>query len=178
MGDRASDNEDVRNDFLEALLKLFQENPGAEVSVAALCAKAGYSRSTFYCYFDSLPEAHEALEDRVVPTDVLQALVAGGDTVGMEDITGTFLGTLTASKRELTTLFARDVHERFFNKLKAAMKPVFRLQAERAFSMTPFEYDVMAEYLTTAKLSLLRMWALSPHRPGLGVHDESHGRHA
>lgn len=41
MGDRASDNEDVRNDFLEALLKLFQENPGAEVSVAALCAKAG-----------------------------------------------------------------------------------------------------------------------------------------
>lgn len=54
------------------------------------------------------------------------------------------------------------MHERFFNKLKAAMKPVFRLQAERAFSMTPFEYDVMAEYLTTAKLSLLRMWALSP----------------
>lgn len=72
------------------------------------------------------------------------------------------LGTLTASKREPTTLFARDVHERFFNKLKAAMKPVFRLQAERAFSMTPFEYGVMAEYLTTAKLSLLRMWALSP----------------
>ena len=162
MGDRASDNEDVRNDFLEALLKLFQENPGAEVSVAALCAKAGYSRSTFYRYFDSLPEAHEALEDHVVPTGVLQALVAGGDTVGMDDITGAFLGTLTASKREPTTLFARDVHERFFNKLKAAMKPVFRLQAERAFSMTPFEYDVMAEYLTTAKLSLLRMWALSP----------------
>lgn len=162
MGDRASDNEDVRNNFLEALLKLFQENPGAEVSVAALCAKAGYSRSTLYRYFDSLPEAHEALEDRVVPTGVLQALVAGGDTVGMEDITGAFLGTLTASKRELTTLFARDVHERFFNKLKAAMKPVFRLQVERAFSMTPFEYDVMAEYLTTAKLSLLRMWALSP----------------
>ncbi|WP_449134114.1 TetR family transcriptional regulator [Senegalimassilia sp.] len=162
MGDRASDNEDVRNDFLEALLKLFQENPGAEASVTALCAKAGYSRSTFYRYFDSLPEAYETLEDRVVPTGVLQALVAGGDTVCMEDITGAFLGTLTASKRELTTLFARDVHERFFNKLKATMKPVFRLQAERAFSMTPFEYDVMAEYLTTAKLSLLRMWALSP----------------
>lgn len=42
------------------------------------------------------------------------------------------------------------------------MKPVFRLQAKRAFSMTPFEYDVMAKYPTTAKLSLLRMWALSP----------------
>lgn len=54
------------------------------------------------------------------------------------------------------------MHERFFNKLKTVMKPVLRLQAERAFSMTPFEYDVMAEYLTTAKLSLLRMWALSP----------------
>ncbi len=75
MGDRASDNEDVRNDFLEALLKLFQENPGAEASVTALCAKAGYSRSTFYRYFDSLPEAYETLEDRVVPTGVLQALV-------------------------------------------------------------------------------------------------------
>ena len=133
MGDRASDNEDVRNDFLEALLKLFQENPGAEASVTALCAKAGYSRSTFYRYFDSLPEAYETLEDRVVPTGVLQAPVAGGDTVCMEDITGAFLGTLTASKRELTTLFARDVHERFFNKLKAAMKPVFACRPSARF---------------------------------------------
>lgn len=58
--------------------------------MAALCAKAGYSRSTLYRYFDSPPEAHEVLEDHVVPTEVLQALVAGGDTVGMEDITAAF----------------------------------------------------------------------------------------
>ena len=131
MGDRASDNEDVRNDFLEALLKLFQENPGAEASVAALCAKAGYSRSTFYRYFDSLPEAHEALEDRVVPTGVLQALVAGGDAVGMEDITGAFLGYQATVTRATLTLGAALV--------AALVRSAYRAQVSA--QKAPFETE-------------------------------------
>ena len=131
MGDRASDNEDVRNDFLEALLKLFQENPGAEASVAALCAKAGYSRSTFYRYFDSLPEAHGALEDHVVPTGVLQALVAGGDAVGMEDITGAFLGYQATVTRATLTLGAALV--------AALVRSAYRAQVSA--QKAPFETE-------------------------------------
>lgn len=121
----------MRNDFLEALLKLFQENPGAEVSVAALCAKAGYSRSTFYRYFDSLPEAHEALEDRVVPTGVLQALVAGGDAVGMEDITGAFLGYQATVTRATLTLGAALV--------AALVRSAYRAQVSA--QKAPFETE-------------------------------------
>lgn len=121
----------MRNDFLEALLKLFQENPGAEASVAALCAKAGYSRSTFYRYFDSLPEAHEALEDRVVPTGVLQALVAGGDAVGMEDITGAFLGYQATVTRATLTLGAALV--------AALVRSAYRAQVSA--QKAPFETE-------------------------------------
>ncbi len=162
MADRASENAEVRGDFIEALLRLFTESGAGDISVSALCAKAGYSRSTFYRYFESLDEVHEALEDQSVPTKAMERLLADGERAGMEEITGLFLTSLSERKRTFATLFARDTSGRFFAKLKAAMKPVFRMQAERAFDMTPFEYDVVAEYLTTAKLSLLRMWALSP----------------
>ena len=161
MSDCANDSAEVRNDFIEALFWLFREGAPNEVSVATLCAKAGYSRSTFYRYFDSLDEVHEALEYRVIPQKELDSLIKRNRIVDMEDITNVFLSTLSERKSVLSILFAHDASNRFFYKLKAAMKPVFRAQAERAFDMTPFEYDVMAEYLTTAKLSLLRMWALS-----------------
>ena len=162
MSDRTNDSAEVRNDFIEALLRLFREGAPNEVSVATLCAKAGYSRSTFYRYFDSLDEVHEALEYRVIPQKELDSLMERNRIVGMEEITNVFPSTLSERKSVLSMLFARDASNRFFDKLKAAMKPVFRTQAERAFDMTPFEYDVIAEYLTTVKLSLLRMWALSP----------------
>ena len=162
MSDRTSDNAEVRDDFIEALLRLFREGAAGEVSVATLCAKAGYSRSTFYRYFDSLDEVHEALEDRSIPQKELDSLIAGNRIIGMEEITNVFLSALIERKELYATLFARDASGRFLEKLKAAMKPVFKAQAERAFDMTPFEYEVIAEYLTTAKLSLLRMWALSP----------------
>ena len=162
MTDRVSENAAVRNDFIEALLRLFTENAAGDVSVATLCAKAGYSRSTFYRYFNSLDEAHEALEDWALPKQAMQRLLDNGDKASMQDITNLFLMSLSERKQAYAVLFARDASGRFFAKLKSTMKPVFRMQAERAFEMSPFEYDVIAEYLTTAKLSLLRMWALSP----------------
>lgn len=162
MTDRAIENATVRDDFLEALLRLFKENALGEISVGALCTKAGYSRSTFYRYFNSLDEVHEELEDKFIPTKAMNRLIDDGDRAGMEEITNLFLASLSSHKETFAALFSRDTSGRFFAKLKTAMKPVFRVQAERAFDMTPFEYDVIAEYLTTAKLSLLRMWALSP----------------
>lgn len=162
MTNRASESAEVRDDFIEALLRLFKENPTDDISVGALCTKAGYSRSTFYRYFESLEEVHEALENRSVPTSAMERLLEGGGRVGMEEITNLFLESLSERKQTFEILFTHDKNGRFFGKLKASMKPVFRMQAERAFDMTPFEYDVIAEYLTTAKLSLLRMWVLSP----------------
>lgn len=162
MTSRESESAEVRNNFVEALLRIYRARPVGEASVAELCAKAGYSRSTFYRYFDSLDQAHEALEERAVLTKALEKLQADGQRASMEEVTNLFLAALSGNRELYGILFSRDATGRFFNRLKDAMKPVFRTQAERAFDMTPFEYDVLTEYLTTAKLSLLRMWALWP----------------
>ncbi len=162
MGDRTTDCDEVRDDFIEALWRLYREHRTGEVSVGELCAKAGYSRSTFYRHFESLDDVHGALECKAIPRSELDSLLDRDRAVDMEEITTVFLATLSERKELYGILFARDASGRFLEKLKAAMKPVFRAQAERAFDMTPFEYDVIAEYITTAKLALLRMWALSP----------------
>lgn len=167
MTSRESESAEVRDSFVEALLRIYRTRPVSDVSVAELCAKAGYSRSTFYRYFDSLDQVHQALEERAVPTKAMEKLLADGQRASMEEITNLFLAALSGNRELYGVLFSRDSAGRFFDRLKNAMKPVFRTQAERAFDMTPFEYDVFAEYLTTAKLSLFRMWTLSPTDPGL-----------
>lgn len=151
----------VQTDFIEAFFTLYATHEAKDISVALLCDHAGYSRSTFYRQFESIDDVLAALEDAVVPRDVMDGLLVRADEIGMREITSGFLETLAGHKYEYRVLLARDHSMRFFRKLKDAMKPVFRSQAERAFDMTDFEYDVLAEYVTYAKLSLLRMWALS-----------------
>lgn len=152
----------VRNDFVEAFAEMYAELDGREPSVGALCERAGYSRSTFYRQFDSMDEVLDAWEDSVVPYDAMHALLDNAETIGMREITDAFLSSLIARKEPFRILFEHDEKSRFFRKCKDAMRPVFRSQAVRVYNMTSFEYDVFAEYLTNAKLSLLRMWALSP----------------
>ena len=91
----------------------------------------------------------------------MRQIVDNADTIGMREITDLFLDSLCPKRDLYRVLFQHDPRSRFSNKLKNVIKPAFKCQAERVYEMEPFEYDVFAEYLCAAKLTLLRTWALS-----------------
>lgn len=161
MGNKLHDIKTVHTDFTEALMHLYTENNLEDISVVMLCKKAGYSRSTFYRNFNTIDDVMQELEESAIPYQSMNYLLSKSSTLEMEEITNSFLKALVDHKDKYRALFTHDKNMRFTQKLKAVMRPVFRSQAERVFDMKSFEYDVLAEYLTMAKISLLRIWAVS-----------------
>ncbi|MEF2655407.1 MAG: TetR/AcrR family transcriptional regulator [Eggerthellaceae bacterium] len=156
------DSVSIKNDFIEAFVILYAPCGMKGISVNTLCARAGYSRSTFYRTFYSLDNVLEELEDTALPTDAMDTLLENANDIGMETFSKVFLSSLTWRKDFYRVLFLHDKESRFFNKCRKLMFPVFKSQVQRVLDMTEFEYNVLTEYLTTAKVTLLRMWAVHP----------------
>lgn len=163
----ASASREIRDDFVRAFIGMYAERGMAGMSVSSLCDKAGYSRSTFYRHFYSLESVLDEFENRVLPHREMRHLLDNAYAVGMRELTDCFLDCLYQRREYLRVLFLHD-NGRFFDKMREIMRPVFRSQAERVYEMTQFEYDVFAEYLTTAKVTLLRMWSVSDSEASLG----------
>ena len=147
--------------FLAAFKELYAANGMKGLSAAALSAKTGYSRSTFYRYFESVYDLLDLLEIEATPYESMAYLVNNADTIDMVDITNGFLGFFEEKQQLIRILSRHSDDNRYYDRLHECMKPVFRTQAERIYIMEDGEYEVLAEYITNAKLSLLRAWALS-----------------
>ncbi|MDO4889831.1 MAG: TetR/AcrR family transcriptional regulator [Coriobacteriaceae bacterium] len=154
--------------FLAAFKELYAINGMKGISAATLSAKTGYSRSTFYRYYESVYDLLILVETEATPYQNMQFLRDNWDTIGMVEITNAFLYAF-AEKQDLIRMLTKFSDDnRYYERMRECIYPVFRQQAERVYIMEPEEYDVLAEYLTTAKLALLRAWALREVDMGVG----------
>jgi AcrR family transcriptional regulator len=163
----ALDNE-ARRCFIEAFKKLYPANGMRGISGAALAKRAGYSRSTFYRDFESVYDVLRLVEIEATPYQRMKYLLDHADSVGMREITDGFLQSFQEREDLIRMLVQHEDDNRYRERLHDCFLPVFRAQAERVFIMEPGEYDVLAEYITHAKLGLLRIWALDLVPLGLG----------
>ena len=162
-----SDSE-ARQCFIQAFKKLYPEKGMRGISGASLAQKAGYSRSTFYRCFESVYDVLRLVEIEATPYRSMAYLADHADTVDMMDITNAFLVFFEEHRDIIRTLTIHSDDNRYYERLRDCIKPVFRSQAERVYLMEPAEYDVLAEYITHAKLGLLRAWASGDIPMGLG----------
>lgn len=154
--------------FLAAFKELYAANGMKGLSAAALSAKTGYSRSTFYRYFESVYDLLDAVESEATPYENMGYLVDHAEDVGMVEITNAFLAFFEQKEELIRMLTVHRDDNRYYDRMRQCLKPVFYTQAQRIYIMEPREYEVMAEYLTEAKLSLLKAWAASDIDMNLG----------
>lgn len=160
-------SEESRDCFIQAFKELYPQTGMKGLSASTLSARAGYSRSTFYRCFDSVYDVLNAVEKEAMPYEEMAYLIEHANTVNMRQITDGFLGAFRR-KEELIRILGTHNDNSFYARMADCIKPVFRTQAERVYIMEPEEYDIMAEYLTNAKVSLLRLWARSENPMNLG----------
>ena len=84
--------------FLVAFKELYAVNGMKGLSAAALSAKTGYSRSTFYRYFESVYDLLVLVEVEATPYENMAYLVRHANEVDMNDIT---LGEIEAKFADL-----------------------------------------------------------------------------
>ncbi len=158
----------IRSDIIEAFKLLYARQGMSGVSARALAEKSGYSRSTLYRHFPSIYDVLREVEDEAIPREAMHELVERADTLDMRTITDVFLNSFYERRAVICLLTRFEKDNTFFERVAEAIKPVFRAQAERVYVMTDAEYDLFAEYLTYAKLGLLRYWAKDGGEAELG----------
>ncbi|MGI6104758.1 MAG: TetR/AcrR family transcriptional regulator [Raoultibacter sp.] len=165
--DRSNLDDDVRRCFIEAFKKLYEKNGMRGVSGSSLSAKAGYSRATLYRYFESVYDILDLIEAQATPYAEMQYLLENANTVGMVDITDGFLGAFER-REKLIRLLCRHSDNNYLERLSDCIRPVFRAQAKRVYVLEEEEYDILAHYITSAKVGLLKLWAQGETKMGLG----------
>lgn len=159
---------EARSCFIQAFKELYPANGMKGISGATLAKRAGYSRSTFYRNFESVYDVLRLVEIEATPYQRMGYLVEHAHEVNMQQITDGFLQSFSDRADLIGMLCRHEEDNRYFDRLRDCIFPVFRSQAERVFIMKPAEYDVLAEYITYAKLGLLRFWARGLSPLGLG----------
>lgn len=159
-----SETDSIRMQFIRAFETLYEKNGMKGVSAAAVAKEAGYSRSSFYRSFDSVYDVLDAVEIAATPYEEMAFLVQNANTVNMKTFTDVILDAFRKRIRLICMLSRNASDNHYYERMRSCMKPAFRAQAERVYDLADAEYDVLAEYITSAKLTLLRYWAVNYER--------------
>lgn len=164
------DVEDARIHFIRAFEKLYEIDGMRGISAASVAAEAGYSRSSFYRTFESVYDLLSAVEMCATPSREFAYLADHAETVTMEEFTTTILDALVRRERLIRMLTAHAEDNRFYERFRKALKPAMLGQIRRVYILEEPEYDMMAEYITAAKVALMRYWASNDMQPDAIAH--------
>ena len=149
----------AQSHLMQAFEKLYAQHGMKGVSAAAVAKEAGYSRSSFYRSFDSVYDLLEILELRAVPTKEYRYLAENADTVTMSEFTNIILESLVRREKLIRMLTKHASDNHFYERFHRALKPAMLGQIKRVYILADKEYELMADYITAAKVQLLRYWA-------------------
>ncbi|MGN1390165.1 MAG: TetR/AcrR family transcriptional regulator [Bulleidia sp.] len=150
--------EQTENNLIQALWKCWIQNPD-NLSIVSICRTAGYNRTTFYNYFDSLKDIQNEAEERLL-RDIMGTIEAiiradSSDSLlsALKEIDqnyGVYLSVLTGPCGDMD----------FISKYKEALKPL----AENQFrvSRSSPDADVLCEFSASVMISCLTYSALHP----------------
>lgn len=157
----------VRQDLIDAFRLLYAEHGMSGMSANLVAEKAGYSRSTLYRHFESIYDILRVLEDEALPKREFKVLVDNAETVSMKTIREVILNALNERKDLIRILIRYEEDNNYLDRMGEILNPVFYAQLKRVYVMELNEYDILAEYITYAKLGTLRYWARNENAPNL-----------
>lgn len=150
----------AESSLIEAFLDLYQSCDYREITVGQIVDKAGYSRGTFYKYFDSKEDILLKLAYRTVPWNLIETTMREISTVPLEDATDRVIGYFEKRSSLVRLLLQSPVSDEYLTLIYNAAKPLYRGLVERAYDMDPYLLDFFAERICVTKGLLLRHWAL------------------
>lgn len=153
------DYQSAQTHLIRAFEKLYEERGMKGISAAAVAKEAGYSRSSFYRIFDSVYDVLEILEARAVPTKEFQYLADNANIVTMGEFTNVILEALIRREKLIRMLTKHSKDNHFYARFHRAIKPAFLGQVKRVYILEDYQYEIMADYITAAKVQLMRYWA-------------------
>lgn len=154
----------TRKCFEEAFLELYAQKPLDQISVMALTEKAGYSRATFYRNYYSISNVLESVEEENTCTSTCQAIISCLDDITLEQATDAMADFYQKRSREVSILVNGEYGSIYLDKQREPMKLLFAALLDRGFELSPFQLDVISEYIASAKVGMIRLWVNDPSK--------------
>ncbi len=148
--------EKTRQNLLDAYWCLYREKPQAEITVQKVADKAGYNRSTFYAYFNSLQDIHKQMEKRLLKqiednvTQILLPAIMNGGMPNLSKLYPYFAGDY------LRVMLKDNSDSCFAGRLKRVLRDVFIqfLQLQPVDKKTEY----ILEFIVSGVLAVLTRW--------------------
>lgn len=146
----------TRNTFLEAFCDIYQTKPIEKITVKEIVARAGYSRATFYNYFQDAYELLECVENEFIDS-IMETITANiGKQRSMESFVHDFV-EITKSKNTYIQVFMNSSNSStFVGKLKERALP----HLVAVFGITPENQTARyaLEFYISGLISMLGSW--------------------
>lgn len=116
----------TRNTFVVAFCELYREKPIEKISVKEVIARAGYSRATFYNYFQDVYDLREYAENAFI--DSIMARVVENIRSGrqMDDFVLTFMNILQENTFYIDVFIGSANSSHFVEKIYKRTTPLLR----------------------------------------------------
>ncbi len=170
---RTDITEKTRENIVSAFWRLYKTKPIEQISINQLMQTAGYHRSTFYLYFNSIYDVLSALED-----DILDDIRQVADAVKnqtmpspTEDVLH-FVAELYGKNSEyVIVLLGPKGDPAFAEKAKHALRPLvmsnIKNQTLPLGTITPENEELIFEYISSTILNMIHFYLKSGNQTPL-----------
>lgn len=146
--------------IVEAFLKVYTKEGLHQATVSRVVREAGYSRSTFYHHFTSINDILQCLSHYATPYALAGRLVEQAQTIPLEDLTDA-ITSFYQQRSDLVELLLRSkIKTEYLENNKACLRPIYRALIIRAYDLDNRTLELITDYVTAAKGTLLLRWAL------------------
>lgn len=145
----------LKRAYLELCLEVGQKN----VSPTLIAKHTSYSRRSFYRYYKDVESLRaEAIED-ALPRELCLNVYATKNDIALENASDEIIAFFENRPLATSVFLGENVDPYYENELTGLLSILFRALIERTYDLTPDDLACLTEYLTSARMALIRMWA-------------------
>ena len=169
MGKRPDITERTRAEIQEAFWQLYAARPLESITVQEVCARAGYTRGTFYLHFRDRYDVLDSIEEQVladmerIVESCMQRLARNRSKATCLVALGEVVAYYEKNKSYIVVLLGSRGDPSFVVRLKDRLKPLWRLYVVGdAHDRSEQEIDLLLEYTLSGSLFMLSRWLQNP----------------
>lgn len=144
----------------KAFWDLYEKKRLEKITVAEICKKAGYNRSTFYDYYSDIFEVLDEIEEELITPDDFQNIILNNVLHGInrEAIIQSFLNLFEEKSRYFVVLLGENGDPAFRSKLLKRLSPIMMGMPQCEGPEIRNRILYLMEYQSSGILSTMTKW--------------------
>ncbi len=155
----------IEKQICECLLDLMEEKPYHKIKVSELVKNAGISRSSFYFYYESIPDVVEQIENNFIKgisdesTAAMRIVSGQANNVSFSDLIRPTIQYVYSHLRVFRILTGPNGNSAFQTRLTERIYNIYNILHSASQANSRIDKTLICELMSGAQWSLYKWWA-------------------